>query len=136
MTFGYKGEIDNKKISIFTITQEMFKHYKVTISVIFTIMVIISAFSNLGAISGVFSILTVLLIYFKFIPNNIFESIKATNMSPLTSFEQAHKKCDGIISKPKTFFQNVGNLFDIKNGIGRELKNLNKKNEWLKQKLQ
>jgi len=127
MTFGYKGEIDNKKASILTIMQEMFKHYKVTMTIIFTIMVIISAFSNLGAISGFFSILTVLLIYFKFIPINIFESIKATNLSPLTSFEQAYKKCDGIISKPKTFFQNIGNLFDIKNGIGRELKNLNKK---------
>ena len=129
MTFGYKGEIDNKKASIFTITQETFKHYKVTMTIIFTIMVIISAFSNLGALSGVFSILTVLLIYFKFIPINIFESIKATNLSPLTSFEQAYKKCDGIISKPKTFFQNIGNLFDIKKGggIGRELKILNKK---------
>ena len=35
MTFGYKGEIDNKKATIFTIMQEMFKYYKVTITVIF-----------------------------------------------------------------------------------------------------
>jgi hypothetical protein len=129
MTFGYKGEIDNKKASIFTIIQEMFKHYKVTMTVIFSIMVIISAFSNLGAISGVFSMLTVLLIYFKFIPINIFESIKATNLSPLSTFEQAYKKCDGIASKPKTFFENIESFFDVKKGggIGRELKKLNKK---------
>jgi len=101
-------------------------------TVIFTIMVIISAFSNLGAISGVFSILTILLIYFKFIPINIFESIKATNLSPLSSFEQAYKKCDGISSKPKTFFKNLENFFDNKKGggIGRELKKLNKKINW------
>ena len=129
MSFGYKGEIDNKKASIFTIIQEMFKHYKVTMTVIFTIMIIISAFSNLGAISGVFSMLTVLLIYFKFIPINIFESIKATNLTPLSSFEQAYKKCGGIASKPKTFFENIESFFDVKKGggIGRELKKLNKK---------
>jgi len=129
MSFGYKGEIDNKKASIFTIMQEMFKHYKVTMTVIFTTMIIISAFSNLGAVSGVFSMLTVLLIYFNFIPINIFESIKATNLTPLTSFEQAYKKCDGISSKPKTFFENIENFFDLKKGggIGRELKKLNKK---------
>jgi hypothetical protein len=128
MSFGYKGEIDNKKASIFTIIQEMFKHYKVTMTTVFSIMIIISAFSNLGAVSGVFSMLTVLLIYFNFIPINIFESIKATNLTPLSSFEQAYKKCDGTSSKPKTFFQNFENFFDNKKGggIGRELKKLNK----------
>jgi hypothetical protein len=130
MTFGYKGEIDNKKASIFTIIQEMFKHYKVTMTVIFSIMVIISAFSNLGAISGVFSMLTVLLIYFKFIPINIFESIKATNLSPLSTFEQAYKKCQYTVKNyPVTFYELFNNFFDNKKGggIGRELKKLNKK---------
>jgi len=132
MTFGYKGEIDNKKANIFTIMQEMFKHYKVTMTTVFSIMVIIIAFSKLGAVSGVFSMLTVLLIYFKFIPINIFESIKATNLTPLSTFEQAYKKCDGVSIKPKGFFQNLENFFDIKKGggIGRELKKLNKKINW------
>ena len=128
MTFGYKSEIDNKKASIFTIMQDIFKHYKVTMTTIFSIMIILSAFSNLGTISGVFSILTVLLIYFNFIPINIFESTKATNLSPLSSFEQADKKCSVRVSKPKTFFQNIENFLDMKGGgIGKELKKLNKK---------
>jgi hypothetical protein len=130
MSFGYKGEIDNKKASIFTIMQEMFKHYKVSMTVIFSIMVIISAFSNLGAVSGAFSMLTVLLIYFKFIPINIFESIKATNLSPLSSFEQAYKKCEYTAKNyPVTFYELFNNFFDNKKGggIGRELKKLNKK---------
>ena len=130
MSFGYKGEIDNKKASIFTIIQEMFKHYKVTMTTVFSIMVIISAFSNLGAVSGVFSMLTVLLIYFKFIPINIFESIKATNLSPLSSFEQAYKKCEYTVKNyPVTFSNLFNNFFDNKKGggIGRELKKLNKK---------
>jgi hypothetical protein len=130
MSFGYKGEIDNKKASIFTIMQEMFKHYKVTMTTVFSIMIIISAFSNLGAVSGVFSMLTVLLIYFNFIPINIFESIKATNLSPLSSFEQAYKKCNYTVKNyPITFFELFNNFFDNKKGggIGRELKKLNKK---------
>jgi len=130
MSFGYKGEIDNKKASIFTIMQEMFKHYKVTMTSVFSIMIIISAFSNLGALSGVFSMLTVLLIYFNFIPINIFESIKATNLSPLSSFEQAYKKCNHTVKNyPITFYELFNNFFDNKKGggIGRELKKLNKK---------
>jgi len=130
MSFGYKSEIDNKKASIFTVIQEMFKHYKVTMTTIFSIMVVISAFSNLGAISGVFSILTVLLIYFNFIPINIFESIKATNLSPLSSFEQAYKKCNYTVKNyPITFYELFNNFFDNKKGggIGMELKKLNKK---------
>jgi len=129
MTFSYKGEIDNKETSIFTIMQDIFKHYKVTMTTIFTIMIILSAFSNLGAISGVFSILTVLLIYFNIIPIKVFESIKASNLSSLSSFKQAVKKCSAIERKPKTFLQGLENFFDNKKGggIGRELKNLNKK---------
>jgi hypothetical protein len=110
--------------------QEMFKHYKVTMTTVFSIMIIISAFSNLGAVSGVFSMLTVLLIYFNFIPINIFESIKATNLSPLSSFEQAYKKCNYTVKNyPITFFELFNNFFDNKKGggIGRELKKLNKK---------
>ena len=77
MTLGYKGEIENKSVTIFTIIQETFKNYKVTMTTVFSIMIILTSFSNLGTIPGVFSILTVLLIYFNFIPINIFESIKA-----------------------------------------------------------
>lgn len=129
MTFGYKSEIDNKKTTIFTVMQDIFKHYKVTMTTIFSIMIILSAFSKLGTISGVFSILTVLLIYFNIIPIKVFESIKATNLSPLSTFEQAEKKCSAIEIKSKTFLQGLENFFDNKKGggIGRELKNLNKK---------
>jgi hypothetical protein len=129
MTFSYKGEIDNKKATVFTIIQETFKHYKVTLTTILTIMIVLITISNLGLLSGVFAIVTVILIYFKFIPMNIFEPIKATNLSPVSSFEQAVKKCN-FTSKnyPITFFELFDNFFDNKKGggIGRELKKLNK----------
>ena len=130
MTFSYKGEIDNKKATVFTIIQETFKHYKVTLTTILSIMIILNTISNLGILPGVFAIITVILIYFKFIPMNIFEPIKATNLSPVSSFEQAVKKCN-FTSKnyPITFFELFDNFFDNKKGggIGRELKKLNKK---------
>jgi hypothetical protein len=70
----------------------------------------------------------VLLIYFNFIPIKIFESIKATNVTALSSFEQATKICNETIKPPKTFFENVENFFNIKGGgIGKELKRLNRK---------
>jgi hypothetical protein len=131
MSLAYKGEIDGKKITIFTIIQDIFKYYKVTMTIIISVMIVLSAYSHLGVLPGVFSILTVLLIYFKFIPINIFESIKATNLSPLSSFEQATKKCNPVHGyKPKTFSELFGNFFDVNQkggGIGRELKKLNKK---------
>jgi hypothetical protein len=128
MTFGYKGEIDSKKVTILTIIKDVFKYYKVAISVVFSIMIVISAFGNLGTLPGVFSILTVLLIYFNFIPIKIFESIKATNVTALSSFEQATKICNETIKPQKTFFENVENFFNIKGGgIGKELKRLNRK---------
>ena len=130
MTFGYKGEIDNKKATIFTIIQETFKHYKVTLTTILSIMIILITISNLGLLPGVFAIITVILIYFKFIPMNIFESIKTTNQSPLSSYEQAIKKCNYDVKKnPLKFFELFDNFFDNKKGggIGRELKKLNKK---------
>lgn len=130
MTFSYKGEIDNKKATVFTIIQETFKHYKVTLTTILSIMIILNTISNLGILPGVFAIITVILIYFKFIPMNIFEPIKATNLSPVSSFEQAEKKCHyNAKNYPVTFFELFDNFFDNKKGggIGRELKKLNKK---------
>jgi hypothetical protein len=131
MTIGYKGEIEGKKVTILTIIKEMFKTYKVTITVIFSVMIVLSAFSHLGALPGVFSILTVLLIYFKFIPMNVFESIKVEHLSPLSSFEQATKKCNALHGyTPKSFSELFGNFFDASQkggGISRELKRLHKK---------
>jgi flagellar basal body-associated protein FliL len=129
MTFGYKFEYDDKKSNILTIIQEIFKHYKVTITIVFTIMIVLNAFSTLGMIPGIFSLIIILLIAFKFIKINIFEPIKATNLSPLTSFDQAVKKCTGSSKTSPSFLNNIENLFGMKKGggIGKELKKLHKK---------
>ena len=128
-TFSYKGEINNKNVTIFTIIQETFKHYKVTLTTILTIMIILITISNLGILTGVFAMIIVILIYFKVIPMNIFESIKATNLSPLSSFEQAVKKCESNVKMyPSNFLGSFTNLFGNKKGGGfdKELKKLKK----------
>jgi hypothetical protein len=92
-------------------------------------MIVLNAFSTLGMIPGIFSLIIILLIAFKFIKINIFEPIKATNLSPLTSFDQAVKKCTGSSKTSPSFLNNIENLFGMKKGggIGKELKKLHKK---------
>jgi len=129
LTFGYKGEINNDKVSLGHIIKNIFKHYKLTIMVILTIFIVLSAFSNLGTTAGVFSILTVVLIYFNIIPIKIFEAYKPSNLTTVTTYEQAQKKCVITNRKPKTFLDNMQNFFDIQNGgrLTKELKKFGKK---------
>ena len=87
------------------------------------------AFSNLGTTAGVFSIITLVLIYFNIIPIKIFEAYKPSNLTPVTSYEQAQKKCSAVSTKPKSFLNNMQNFFDIQKGgrLTKELKKLSKK---------
>jgi hypothetical protein len=128
-SLGYKGEINNEKVSLMHIIKNIFKHYKVTLMVIFTIFIVLSAFSNLGTTAGVFSIVTIVLIYFNIIPIKLFEAYTPSNLTPITSFEQAQKKCIATNRKPKSFLDNMQNFFDIQKGgtITKELKKLSKK---------
>ncbi len=58
---------------------------------------------------------------------NIYESIKPINVTPLSTFEQAIKKCSNKV-KSKPLLKTLGNFFDLKGGgINDELKKLNKK---------
>lgn len=127
MTFGYKFEFNNKNATLLTIIKETFKHFKATISTVVSILIILTTFTNLGTISGVISLITILLIYFKMININIFEPIKPINVTPLSTFDQATKKCSNT-TKPKSFLDTIGNFFELKGGgINTELKKLNKK---------
>ena len=128
-SLGYRGEINNEKVSLLHIIKNIFKHYKVTLMVIFTIFILLFAFSNLGTTAGVFSIITLVLIYFNIIPIKIFEAYKPSNLTPVTSYEQAQKKCVIRNRKPKTFLDNIQNFFDIQNGgrLTKDLKKLSKK---------
>jgi hypothetical protein len=90
----YKARINEKTVNSLNVIQDMFKYYKVTIMSIFSFFVVISAFSNLGALPGVFSIVTLILIYWGIIGINIFDPISKQNLSALVSSEQAKKVCN------------------------------------------
>jgi hypothetical protein len=90
---GYKGILNNKETNIFGIIKEMFKHFKVTITTIISIFVIISSFGNLGTIPGIFCILIVGLIYYGSLSINLFKAINDEKFSKMVSYEQAKKTC-------------------------------------------
>lgn len=130
-TLGYKGEWNGEKATLFDIIQSMFKYYKLTIVIIFSIFLVLSAFSNLGTMAGIFSLLVIFLIYFNIIPIGLFTSNKPSNLSSLSSFEQAEKICDPNKKTKNDLFGNIGEFFTSQKGggIAKELKKLVKKME-------
>jgi hypothetical protein len=89
----YKGKLNGKPVSSFSIVLELLKHYKVSIVSLISLFVVLNAFTKLGPVPGAFSILTIILIYFGIININIFKSIPEKNLSPSVSYDQAIKKC-------------------------------------------
>ena len=89
----YKAEMGGKMITVVQIIRDVFKYYKSIIMGIFSFFVIVSAFSKLGTVSGLFSILILGLIYFGIISIDLFNQISKNNLSPLVSDNQARKTC-------------------------------------------
>lgn len=122
----YKAEMNGKKITASTIIQDVFKYYKLPFMAIFSLFVIISAFSKLGTGPGVFSIITLLLIYFGIITIDTFNPVNKDNMSPIVSFDQAKKTCS---FKPQTNNGKQGLFYNLLKGggnISKEIKNASK----------
>jgi hypothetical protein len=125
--FMYKGVMNGKNTSPFTIIKEVLKYYKISIVGVITMFFISLAFAKLGAIPGILSIITTLVVYFGIISIDIFNPIAETKLTPLVSYYQATKKCS--FTKPKEvkngFLYNL--LFGQKGGnITKELKNIGK----------
>lgn len=89
----YKAEMAGKSITNLPIIKDVFKYYKSTIMGIISFFVIVSAFFNLGKIPGIFSIITILFIYFGIISIDLFNPINKPNLSELVSYDQAKKTC-------------------------------------------
>ena len=51
----------------------------------------------MGAVPGIFSIITVGLIYFGFISMNIFTPIEISDLTPVVNNKQAKKTCIGVV---------------------------------------
>jgi hypothetical protein len=127
-TIFYKAMMNGKNITSFTIIKEVLKYYKLPFVGIISFFVITLAFSKLGIVPGIFSIVTLGLIYFGIISINIFNPISETNLSPSVSYNQATKKCSVYKSKGEKH----GFLYNLLIGqsggnITKELKQINKK---------
>ena len=100
----FKAEMNDKIFTLGTLILDVFKYHKVLILSIFILFIISSAFSNLGTTSGIFSIITLGLIYFGIISIDLFNPIVNNNISSAVSFEQAKKTCKfkrvDVISSP------------------------------------
>ena len=129
---SYKSEMGGKVISAFPIIKDTFKYYKTLIMSIISFFVVVSAFSKLGLIPGIFSILTVILIYFGIISIDLFNHSSKENLSPAVSFNQAKRTCnfkEPINEIPKEKHGLLyGLLFGQKGGnITKEIKEVGKK---------
>jgi hypothetical protein len=125
-SFSYHFLLNDKKSTLFTIVQNVFKYYKITIMTLFSVLFVTFAFKNLGTMPGVFSLITLGLVYFGLLGITLFKPIDVINLSPIVGYEQAKKTCSKI-QKPipkKNFF--LG-LFGGGKNITTQLKELNKK---------
>lgn len=114
---AYQSELNGKKSSLFTIFQDILKYYKVTIMSIFSFIVIVNSFVNLGVIPGVFSLVTLGLILGGIVSIDIFKPINPENLSAVLEVEQAKKKCV-YKQTPK---EKQRGFFDFFSGGGKKL---------------
>lgn len=88
-----KGTMNSKNVGPLNIVKDVFRYYKVIITVIITLSVVLNAFGILGTVPGLFSIATVALIYFGIVGINLYEPINPQNLSAIVTDEQFVKLC-------------------------------------------
>ena len=91
---AYKANMGGNIISVAPIIQDVFKYYKIPIMGFFSFLVIVIAFTKLGTTPGIFSVITLMLIYYGIITIDMFSPIAKDNLSKVVSYEQAKKTCD------------------------------------------
>ena len=128
-SISYEADLNGNNITSASIIQDVFKYYKIPIISIFNFLVILSAFIKLGTIPGVFSMITLALIYFGIITIDIFKPINKDHLSNMVSYNQAKKTC----SYNETVKNKHGALYNMLFGkqsgggnITKELKNIGK----------
>jgi hypothetical protein len=123
----YKGLLNGKQITIFSIIIDVLKYYKVAIVSLISFFIIALAFAKLGPGLGVISLLAVGIIYFGVVSFDLFHPIAESNLTPVTSYNQARKTC----ATKKENSERHGFLYNMLIGqkggnISRELKKIGK----------
>ena len=128
-SINYIGVINDKSANALTIIKDIFKYYKITFMSIFSFFVIISAFANLGTIPGVFSIITLGLIYWGIISIDLFKETSEEGLSKLASYDQAKKVCNFTEAKKGDHGLLYNLVFGNQSGgknLAKELKKIGK----------
>ena len=98
---------------------------------VFSFIVVASAFANLGPIPGVFSLITLGLIYFGLVGLSIYKPIDKDHLSPISpdGYEQATKKCKStnVEEKNKGWMEMIGFKKGGGKNITKQLKDIHKK---------
>jgi hypothetical protein len=130
-TLFYKGILNGKKVTAFSIIKDTLLYHKVMLVTIISIILIFLSFYILGVMPGFISVITILLIYSGFISIEMFKPITESNLSPLVSYEQAKKTCGkGLYPHKKHgFLYNM--LIGDQNGGGNIAKKIKKLGEIL-----
>jgi len=126
-SFAYTAEMNGKGITIVDIIQSVFKYYKLPIMCILSFFVIVSAFTKLGTGPGIFSIITLALIYYGIISIDIFNSVSKEHLTALVSYNQAKKTCVYTETPKEKHGLLYNMIFGQKGGnITKELKKISK----------
>ena len=95
---------------------------------IISLFVVLNAFSILGPIPGLISILTLALIYFGIISIDLFNTSSKENLSPVVSDTQAKRSCSFKEPTKEKHGLLYGLLFGQKGGnISKEIKEIGKR---------
>ena len=125
---SYKAKMGGKTITALPIIKSTFKYYKNIIMSIISLFVVLNAFSILGPIPGLISILSLALIYFGIISIDLFNPSNKENLSPVVSDTQAKRTCSFKEPTKEKHGLLYGLLFGQKGGnITKEIKEIGKR---------
>lgn len=123
----YKGKLNGKNVMAFSLIKETLKHYKLGFVTTLCLSVVLIAFSKLGTVPGIFSLITVFLIYWGILGIDLFNPINESNLTPLSSYEQATKKCSNVLKNTQKHGLLYNFIFGQKGGnITKQLKKIGK----------
>lgn len=89
----YKSVLNDKKMTSLGIIKEVLKYYKSGVVGMTSFFVIALAFSKLGVVPGIFSVIILALMYWGIFSSDLFKPIPESNLTPSVRYEQAAKKC-------------------------------------------
>jgi hypothetical protein len=126
----YKSELNGEKSTLIDVLRGTFIHYKTSIMILLSIFIVNLAFSNLGMVSGIFSLAILLLINIGIISIDIFKEAPVSGLSKLVGFKQAKKSCPAIFKNREKhgFLYNMllGQKGGNTNSVIQQIKKLNK----------